>query len=30
VEWADIDSHLQIVEILARTAAAYCGPPSAS
>ena len=26
VEWADIESHVQIVEILARTAVAYCGP----
>jgi acetylornithine deacetylase len=26
VEWVDIDSHLQIAEILARTAVAYCGP----
>jgi acetylornithine deacetylase len=29
VEWADIDSHVQVAEILARTAAAYCGPGSA-
>jgi len=28
VEWADIDSHVQIAEILARTAVAYCGPVS--
>ncbi|HVG44543.1 MAG TPA: hypothetical protein VM890_07430, partial [Longimicrobium sp.] len=29
VEWVDIDSHVQIVEILARTAVAYCGPSTA-
>jgi acetylornithine deacetylase len=26
VEWADVDSHVRIAEILARTAVAYCGP----
>ncbi|HEV7589121.1 MAG TPA: M20/M25/M40 family metallo-hydrolase [Longimicrobium sp.] len=26
VEWADIDSHVQVAEILARTAVAYCAP----
>jgi acetylornithine deacetylase len=25
VEWADIDSHVQVAEILARSAVAYCG-----
>ena len=30
VEWADVDSHVQVAEILARAAAEFCGPPAAS
>lgn len=30
VEWADIDSHVQLAEILARAAASYCGSPDSS
>ncbi|HET7233052.1 MAG TPA: M20/M25/M40 family metallo-hydrolase [Longimicrobium sp.] len=26
VEWADVESHVQLAEILARAAVAYCGP----
>jgi acetylornithine deacetylase len=26
VEWADVDSHVQVAEVLARSAATYCGP----
>lgn len=30
VEWADVDSHLQVAGILARAAAAFCGPAAAA